>query len=115
MRFGVVLVGGLGALLGLAATWFAAGSGAVVPRLIALASFACLVGLVGLWLAADCRPRLGALLLIEAPLGLGVALGEQAIIPGVLLVSAAALAALGRPPAARPLRGSRPRSPLRIG
>src|SRR5687768_14158151 len=82
MVFGAVVLGGAGALLGLAAAWFAAGSGAVAPRLVALAALSCLVGLLGLGLAARGRPRMGAALLAEAALGLAVALGGQhALVP----------------------------------
>jgi hypothetical protein len=51
-------------------------------------------------------------LLAEAPLGLTVALGQHALVPGALLLSAAALAWLAGPPADRGRRG---RAALRVG
>ena len=101
MQVGMVVLGGLGAFLGLAAAWFAAGSGAVAARLIALAALSCLVALLGLGVAARGRALLGAVLLAEAPLGLAAALGQHALVPGALLLSAAGLACLTRPGTSR--------------
>lgn len=115
MRLGGIVVGAVGILLALAATWFTAAAEVVDPRRVALAALACLVGLLGLWLATRGRTRLAALLLVESLLGLLGGLGQQAVIPATLILAAAALAGLAPPPAGRRLRGSSPRSPLRIG
>ena len=96
MRLAAVLLGGLGALLGLPAAWIAAGSGEVAAHLIALALASCAVGLLGARSVARGRGRLGALLLAEALLGLGLGIGEYALIPGSLWLLAILLAALRR-------------------
>ena len=114
MRFGALILGVLGALLGLAAAWFAAGSGAVAPRLVAAAILSCLVGLLGLVRAAQGHRHSASVLLAEAPLGLTLALAHHALVPGALLLTAAALAWLARPAPARRVY-SRRRSALRFG
>ena len=96
MRLAAVLLGALGAVLGLPATWIAAGTGDVAAHLVALAVASCLLGLLGTRLLAKGRARLGALLLAEALLGLGLGIGEYALIPGTLLLLSCLLAAPGR-------------------
>jgi hypothetical protein len=96
VRLGAAVLGGFGAVLGMLAAWVAAGSGDVAPHLSALALASCFVGLWGAHLVAKGRGRLGALLLAEALLGLGLGLGEYALIPGALLFPAIPLAWFGR-------------------
>ena len=114
MRFGALVFGAVGVILALAAAWFAAGSGSVAPRLVVLAACSCLIGLLGLARAAGGHHRSGAVLLAESLVGLTVALGHHALVPGAFLLSAAALAWLARPPSARRAYGRR-RSALHFG
>lgn len=55
---------------------------------------ACAVALVGTGLVGVGRPRWGATLLLEALVGLWLGLGEAALIPDTLLLSAAIFALL---------------------
>jgi hypothetical protein len=96
VRLAAFLLGLLGAALGLIATWLVAASGDTPPRLIILATASCALTLAGGLLARHRRPRLLALLLVEGAVGLALGIGEAALIPGAVLLLAAALAWLGR-------------------
>ena len=94
MRLAASLVGILGALLSLVATGLVAASGEGEPRSILLAVASSLLALVSAAGAGRRRRRRAALLLL-ALVGLGVGLGEAALIPGAVLLLAALLAWLG--------------------
>jgi hypothetical protein len=88
VRLGAVILGWLGVLVALLATWTAAQLGVVTPVSLALAVAACLVGALGVHLVAAGRSRLGALLLIEASFGLRLTIAEQTLVSAVLLLLA---------------------------
>jgi hypothetical protein len=92
--WGAALLGGLGSLVGLVAAWLGRPD-EPRPFLLVLVAGSCLLGLLGAQLAWSGR-RVASLLLLEATLGLGVGIGEAALIPGALLLLGALLALLGR-------------------
>jgi hypothetical protein len=90
----MALLGGLGSFAGLVAAWLGRPE-EPRPPLLLLAVLSCLLGVLGARLAWSGRRRVAALLLLEATVGLGVGIGEAALIPGALLLLAALLAMLG--------------------
>ena len=95
MRLAVALLAGLGAVLGLAATGLVAAAGEAEPRQVALAVASSLLALATAPGAGRGSPRRAAVLLL-AVVGLGVAIGEAAYLPGAALLLAALLAWLSR-------------------
>ena len=102
MFIAIGLVDVLGALVGLLAMELTASGAPLEARfgLVALAS--CCLALLGGGLVASRRPRVGALLTVEALLGLWVGLGAAALFPVTLLLLAAWLAWLQPAPRRRP-------------
>jgi hypothetical protein len=86
------LLGILGAVAGLVATWLAAVPGETPPRLVVLAVASCVLTLLGIPLGVRRHPRALVLLLLEGAVGLWIGIGEAALIPDALLALAALLA-----------------------
>jgi hypothetical protein len=86
MRPASAILGVLGAIGGLVAALVAVGITEAEALRGWTAALASLVGLIGAIVVVRGRPRLGGLLMLEALLGLAVAIGEQGLIPGTLFL-----------------------------
>ena len=102
MFIAIGLVDILGALVGLLATELTASGAPLAARLGLVALASCCLALLGGGLVASRRPRVGALLTVEALLGLWVGLGAAAVVPATLLLLGAVLAWLQPAPRRRP-------------
>lgn len=93
MRLVTVLLGLIGMLAGVLAMLIASLAIDAAPR-TSLAAVACSVGLLGTISVARCQLVMGAVFLLAGLAGLGVALGEYALIPDTCWLLAAMLALL---------------------
>jgi hypothetical protein len=96
MQIGAAILGVLGAFSGLVAALVAVGISEAEAVRGWTAALASTVGLIGAVLVVRDRPRLGALLMFEALVGVGVAIGEQGLIPGTCFLAGGLLSLFQR-------------------
>ena len=95
MRVAAGLLGALAAIAGVVAILVTTGVAHIAARYVVLAAVSCLTGLIGAGLALSGRARPGGLLMLEAPIGIFLSLGEYGQIPAIFFLIAALPGLLG--------------------